>query len=108
LRFLQVEVQGRLKSLRSVHNKMQRKACSVEVRLAVCCFDASLLRMGAGQRECSVHNKMQHKACSVEVRDRLNAVLDAFHSKRLGVGGWACSVQRAQQDAAQGLQRGGA
>jgi (p)ppGpp synthase/HD superfamily hydrolase len=31
---VQVEVQGRLKSLRSVHSKMQRKACSVEVGLA--------------------------------------------------------------------------
>jgi hypothetical protein len=29
---LKVEIQGRLKSLRSVHNKMERKACSVEVR----------------------------------------------------------------------------
>jgi hypothetical protein len=28
---LKVEIQGRLKSLRSVHNKMERKQCSVEV-----------------------------------------------------------------------------
>jgi hypothetical protein len=30
---LKVEIQGRLKSVRSVANKMERKACSVEVRL---------------------------------------------------------------------------
>ncbi|WIA39982.1 hypothetical protein OEZ86_013411 [Tetradesmus obliquus] len=46
---LQVEVQGRLKSLRSVHSKMQRKACSVEE-----VYDARALRVvvddGGGSR----------------------------------------------------------
>ncbi|KAF6260029.1 hypothetical protein COO60DRAFT_940116 [Scenedesmus sp. NREL 46B-D3] len=46
---LQVEVQGRLKSLRSVHSKMQRKDCSVEE-----VYDARALRVvvddGGGSR----------------------------------------------------------
>lgn len=51
---LKVEIQGRLKSLRSVHNKMERKSCSVEVRMRVVGAGAAtavlpvLLRGGRG------------------------------------------------------------